>query len=55
MTTQILEHYHDQSSMDKHHRFRSWEHCFSFFQKHRGRFDDEKQFDQVFEENKVLD
>lgn len=32
MVTDILSMYYSQTRMDHHHRFKSWEHCYSFFQ-----------------------
>jgi hypothetical protein len=42
---EIISKYHLLSVRDKHHRFRSWEHCNNFFIKHKGILVDEDLFD----------
>ncbi len=45
MIYKILSKYHTLSVIDKHHRFKSWEHCNNFFIKHKGNLEDESLFD----------
>ena len=42
---EIISKYHLLSVRDKHHRFKSWEHCNNFFSKHKGNLEDENLFD----------
>lgn len=45
MIYKIVSKYHTLSIGDKHHRFKSWEHCNNFFIKHKGNLVDENLFD----------
>ncbi|MBC2579406.1 hypothetical protein [Clostridium sp. DJ247] len=45
MIYEIISKYHLLSVRDKHHRFKSWEHCNNFFIKHKGNLADENLFD----------
>lgn len=43
----ILKMYHTPSTQDKHHRFKSWEHCYNFFRKNYQKLDQDNIFDQA--------
>lgn len=45
MIYEVISKYHLLSVRDKHHRFKSWEHCNNFFIKHKGNLEDENLFD----------
>ncbi|MBU3209037.1 hypothetical protein [Clostridium algidicarnis] len=45
MMYEIISKCHLLSVRDKHHRFKSWEHCNNFFIKHKGNLEDENLFD----------
>lgn len=47
MIQEVISNYHFQTTEDKHHRFKSWEHCSSFFFEHYEELEDEKIFDQA--------
>lgn len=36
MIIKILKCFHNQSIQDENHRFKSWEHCYKFFNQHKG-------------------
>lgn len=42
---EITSKYHLLVLSDKHHRFKSWEHCNNFFIKHKGNLEDDNLFD----------
>lgn len=43
---EILSKYHSLSIQDNHHRFKSWEHCYSFFYINYLKLEDDDVFDQ---------
>jgi hypothetical protein len=45
MIFETISKYHLLSTKDKHHRFKSWEHCYNFFSEHKGNFGNEKGLD----------
>ena len=45
MIYEVISKYHKLSRIDKHHRFKSWEHSFHFFSSHYKSLNDEKTFD----------
>lgn len=45
MIYEVISEYHKLSRIDKHHRFKSWEHCFQFFSTNYKSLNDEKIFD----------
>ncbi|THE11873.1 hypothetical protein E1I69_13380 [Bacillus timonensis] len=47
MIYETLAKYHELSKNDKNHRFKSWEHCYSFFSQNYQNLKDEKVFDHA--------
>lgn len=45
MIFEVISKYHQLSKLDKHHRFKSWEHCFNFFTSNYKNLHDAKAFD----------
>jgi hypothetical protein len=45
MIKEILDKYHRLSKENEHHRFRSWEHCYSFFQRNKEKLNVKDVFD----------
>ncbi|WP_312470321.1 hypothetical protein [Neobacillus sp.] len=45
MIYEVISKYHELSRIDKHHRFKSWEHCYHFFSTNYKSLNDEKTFD----------
>lgn len=45
MIKEILFKYHSLSKEEEHHRFRSWEHCYSFFQRNKEKLNVKEVFD----------
>lgn len=41
MIKSVLKQVHDESMCDGNHRFKSWQHCYNFFNKYKGEFDEE--------------
>ena len=41
MIKEVLYAFHDDSKNIENHRFRSWEHCYSFFRDQHKQLDDE--------------
>lgn len=46
MINDILSQYHNLAIKDPHHRFKSWEHCYNFYQENFKALNDSKVFDQ---------
>ena len=46
MIFEVISKYHELAKFDKHHRFKSWEHCYQFFSSNYKNIQDEKTFDQ---------
>ncbi|WP_040205936.1 hypothetical protein [Neobacillus jeddahensis] len=47
MIFEVISKYHEQSILDKHHRFKSWEHCNHFFRSNYKHLNDDKIFDHA--------
>ncbi|NHM30657.1 hypothetical protein [Neobacillus terrae] len=47
MIREIILKYHSLSVIDKHHRFKSWEHCYNFFLKNTNKLSEEIVFDHA--------
>lgn len=47
MIYNTISKYHTLSKQDKHHRFKSWEHCFQFFQSNYKKLDKEDVLDHA--------
>ncbi|MFI8684685.1 hypothetical protein [Rossellomorea sp. NPDC077527] len=47
MIKEIISNYHQETTHDPHHRFKSWEHCYRFFTKHHKDLDDKELADQA--------
>ncbi|MBT2663257.1 hypothetical protein [Bacillus sp. ISL-45] len=47
MITEIVSKYHSLSKNDPHHRYKSWEHCYSYFSNNRAKLHNEFVFDHA--------
>lgn len=47
MLYELITKYHSLTTIDPHHRYKSWEHCYNFFKKHAYLLDDEEVFDRA--------
>jgi hypothetical protein len=47
MIKEIISTYHQETTQDPHHRFKSWEHCYRFFSKHHQHLENEDLADQA--------
>lgn len=45
MIFEVISKYHELSKLDKHHRFKSWEHCYGFFSTNHRLLNDNSIFD----------
>ncbi|MFI8577552.1 hypothetical protein ACIGEL_17715 [Rossellomorea aquimaris] len=46
MIKEIISTYHQETTQDPHHRFKSWEHCYRFFFRHHQHLENEDLADQ---------
>lgn len=47
MIKEIISTYHQETTQDPHHRFKSWEHCYRFFSRHHQHLENEDLADQA--------
>lgn len=45
MIFEVISKYHELAKLDRHHRYKSWEHCYHFFSSNYKKIHDEKTFD----------